>query len=244
MAATATGLIVLLNDGGGFPRLILFLLLQVHGPQNQQRLSVSQGTQVNQIALSWTPSTGATSYEIYRSVTPGTLGNYLASASSATYSYIDTTISNDAPYYYTIIPKAYNVWGPYTNQVTGWRKLSAPASFSVTMKSIVNSVGLSWTGVAYADIYNVYRSDTFGTLGSLLAQTASTSYTDATSGYIATYYYTVIPAHAGVPGFPSSQEAGQGKTPLPDQAQNVNATKGTLYTKVNVSWSAVTNATS
>ena len=34
------------------------------------------------------------------------------------------------------------------------------------------------------------------------------------------------------------------KRPLPDQAQNVNATKGTLYTKVSVNWSAVTNASS
>ena len=128
--------------------------------------------------------------------------------------------------------------------MAGWQKLSAPASLSATQGSIVSNVGLSWIGVAYAEVYDVYCSASFGSIGSWIGQTSATNYTDSTSGYGSTYYYTVVAAHGGVPGNTSSQVAGWGKVPPPDQTTGVNATQGTHYAKVTIGWSAANNATS
>ncbi len=204
-------------------------------------LSATQGTQANQISLSWTASTGATTYEIYRSTTSGNVGNLVASGLVT--SHTDVSISNGY-YYYSVIPKAHNVYGSWSNQSTGWRKIPAPASFSATQGTIVNSVDLSWASVTEASGYNIYRSATSGSLGSLLDQTSSTSYTDTTSGYSSAYYYTVKPTYGSIIGDSSAQKAGWGIVPLPDQTTGVAATKGGLYGKVKISWNSANNATS
>jgi hypothetical protein len=53
------------------------------------------------VALSWNPSTGGTSYNVYRSVVTGGPYSILASAGDLT-AYIDTTVSNGGVYYYVV----------------------------------------------------------------------------------------------------------------------------------------------
>jgi hypothetical protein len=52
------------------------------------------------VALAWTPSSGATSYNIKRSTTAG--GPYVLVAAATPPSYTDTTVSNGTTYYYVV----------------------------------------------------------------------------------------------------------------------------------------------
>ena len=53
-----------------------------------------------QISLTWTASTGATSYNVKRSTTSG--GPYTKVSSPTSPSYIDTGLTNGTPYYYVV----------------------------------------------------------------------------------------------------------------------------------------------
>jgi len=54
-----------------------------------------------QVTVSWTTVSGAASYNIYRSLTPGNEGNTVFANTSAT-SYLNTGLTNGTPYYYKV----------------------------------------------------------------------------------------------------------------------------------------------
>ena len=68
------------------------------GPAIPAALSATAGG--NQVALSWTASAGATSYNIQRSITNG--GPYTVIGTAAGASYTDSTATNGITYYYVI----------------------------------------------------------------------------------------------------------------------------------------------
>src|SRR5262249_49293323 len=55
-----------------------------------------------QISLSWTGSTGATSYNVYRATTPGGIGNTPLGTNIGSTSFADTSIAYNTTYYYEI----------------------------------------------------------------------------------------------------------------------------------------------
>ncbi len=71
-------------------------------------LTASDGTDLNSVRLTWTASSGATSYRIYRSQFQGTQGTLLIGNLTGL-SYNDTTAVPGVTYYYTLIPR--NQWG-------------------------------------------------------------------------------------------------------------------------------------
>ena len=68
------------------------------GPSIPAALSATVGD--NQVALSWTASAGATSYNIQRSLTNG--GPYSVIGTAASASYTDSTATNGITYYYVV----------------------------------------------------------------------------------------------------------------------------------------------
>ena len=68
------------------------------GPAIPAALSATAGN--NQVALSWTASTGATSYNVQRSLTNG--GPYAVIGTAVGASYTDSTATNGITYYYVI----------------------------------------------------------------------------------------------------------------------------------------------
>jgi len=63
-------------------------------------LSMAASCGNQKITVSWAAANGATSYNVYRSTTPGTAGTLVGS--SATTSYVDTTGTVGSTYYYTV----------------------------------------------------------------------------------------------------------------------------------------------
>jgi fibronectin type 3 domain-containing protein len=70
------------------------------------------------VALSWTASSSATSYEVYRGTTPGGLGAKTVIATISGTTYDDATASNGVTYYYQVVATNGNGSSPASSQVS------------------------------------------------------------------------------------------------------------------------------
>jgi len=124
-------------------------------------------------------TTPASSYNIYRSTTPGVLtaiGTAIASVTGPTTTYNDTNISNGTAYYYKVTAvfnavgatPAYETSPSYEMNVTP-SATPAPANPTGVVATGINfavaglggtpEVSIKWTAVTGATSYNIYRSN-------------------------------------------------------------------------------------
>lgn len=200
-----------------------------------------------QVSLDWTPVAGASSYNVYRSTSPGSQGSKLGSSPTA--QYIDTAVSNGTTYYYAVT--ADNAAGEGaasapSSGVTPTAPVTAPpAPTGVNAVAGNGQVSVSWTAVTGATSYNVYRSTSAAAQGANVGSSAGTGYDDATAVNGTTYYYQVTAVNAAGEGAASTQSSGATPAaPLtaPAAPASVNATDGVA--EVTVSWTAVPGAMS
>lgn len=199
------------------------------------------------VSVSWTAVAGASSYNVYRSTSAGSQGSKIGSSSIA--EYIDVTVVNGSTYFYVVT----------ANNAAGEGAPSAPSS-GVTPAVPVTAPGtptglvavagngqvtLSWTAVAGAASYNVYRSTSAGAIGAKVGSSSTTTYNDATAANGTTYYYAVAAYNAAGEGPASALSSGS--TPavpvtVPAAPTAVNAVAGNAL--VRVSWMASPTASS
>lgn len=94
----------------------------------------------NKVTLSWTKSTGATSYEVYRRSADEAVATKIATVTET--SYVDTNVTAEVPYYYYVIAKSANnnsnpqeeVWTLPTAGHTGEYQYD-DATIAITKKS-------------------------------------------------------------------------------------------------------------
>jgi hypothetical protein len=103
-----------------------------------------------QVALSWTPSVGATNYNLRRSTTSG--GSYSALGSTLATNYTDLTVTNGTPYYYLV--SAVSAAGESGNSAEASATPHAPPALSVGLGG--SQPLLSWPG--WATGYATYRA--------------------------------------------------------------------------------------
>ena len=157
-----------------------------------------------QVGLSWSASSGATSYNVKRSTTNG--GPYTTIASPTTTSYTDTGVTNGTTYYYVV--SAVNAAGESANssQVSATPQLVVPPPpTNVTATAGNGQVGLSWSASSGATSYNVKRSTTSGGPYTTIASPTTTSYTDTGVTNGTTYYYVVSAVNTAGQSANSSQ---------------------------------------
>jgi fibronectin type 3 domain-containing protein len=164
-------------------------------PAAPTALAATAGNQ--QISLSWTAGSGATSYHVKRATVSG--GPYTQVGSPAAASYTDTGLTNGTNYFYVV--SAVNASGESANssQTSG-----TPASFSPTSSvpaaptSLTATPGnqqisLTWTASSGATTYHVKRAAVSGGPYTQVAAPAGNSYinTGLTNG---TPYFYVLSA--------------------------------------------------
>ncbi len=200
-----------------------------------------------QVFLTWTGSSGATSYTIQRGTANG--GPYSPVANVSGPSYTDNLLTNGTAYYYTVL--AENSAGPSTasNQAsaTPVAASSAPATPTGLAASPASStqINLTWTTSSRAASYNLLRSTTSGgpyaTIASHLTQPNFGDY-GLTSG--TTYYYVVQAVNsAGTSGNSGQASAAPQATTPPAAPTGLTATAASS-TQINLAWSASSGATS
>ena len=142
-------------------------------------LTATAGNQ--QASLTWTASSGATSYNVKRGTASG--GPYTTVGSPAGTTYADTSLTNGTAYYYVVT--AVNATGESgnSNQATA-TPTAAPTApvppLNLTATGGNQQVSLAWTASTGATSYNVKRATTNGGPYTTVASPAGTSYTDTT----------------------------------------------------------------
>jgi fibronectin type 3 domain-containing protein len=158
------------------------------------------------VSLSWTASTGATSYHVKRSTTSG--GPYTQVAAPTTTSDTDTGLTNGTTYYYVV--SALNAAGESANSAQASATPVAPATPPAAPTGVQATAGnaqvnLIWTASTGATSYHVKRSTTSGGPFTQVVAPTITSDTDTGLTNGTTYFYVVSALNAAGESANSSQ---------------------------------------
>jgi cellulose 1,4-beta-cellobiosidase len=150
-----------------------------------------------QVSLSWTASSGATSYNVLRATTGA--GPYASIASGvAMTSYSDSTVTNGTTYYYVV--QAVNSGGASGNSNPASATPIAPPSAPTNLTAAAGNaqVSLSWSASSGATSYSVLRATANGgPYASIASGVTTTSYTDTNVTNGTSYYYVVQAVNNG-----------------------------------------------
>jgi len=221
-------------------------------PAPPQNVQASDGMYTDRIRITWSPSLGASTYEVYRSDVPG--ADYIRIAQTSATSYEDREVVRGRVYWYRV--KACNPYGcsGLSEPDSGSAALQlpgAPQNVQASDGTYSDRVRITWSAVSGAARYEVWRALTREGEYELLRDVTATSYDDTqvTAGTV--YWYKVRAWNAlgyGPFSEPDSGYAsaagggGGGGGALPGQVQNVQASDGTYLDRIRVTWSPVSGA--
>lgn len=229
------------EDGGNFN--INYMTFSYNGATEAPPAPMLQGIPGDTTAtLTWQPSPGATSYNLYRGTSSG--GETRLVGGLAATSYTDTGLSDGTTYYYEV--SASNSLGasPLSNEVPVTPIPPPPAAPSGLTAIAGNAQAtLSWNTVSAATSYNVYRGTTPGGESATPVATGVTAstYTDTGLSNGTTYYYVVAAVNLGGVSGPSNEASTTPNLPPPAPG-NLTASAGSR--QATLSWSAAAGATS
>jgi|GEM_PF-1400710 len=228
-----------LATGWGSPigsALLADLTAPVSAPTN---LAATAGNA--SVSLSWTASTNAISYSLYRSTTSGGEGaTPIASGISGT-TFNNTGLTNGTTYYYKVAAVSAGFSSAQSTEASATPVATAPIPADVTATAGVGSVSVNWTASTGATSYNVYRSTTSGGEGTTPLATGVTAipYLDSSVSNGTKYYYKVAAVNAGGTSAQSSEASA---TPLAAAAVPTGLTATAGNAQVSLAWNSSVGA--
>ncbi len=233
-------------------------------PDPVTNVSASDGTYTDRVRVTWTASTGAANYEVYRADSED--GTYARRATVTGTSYDDTGVTVGTTYWYKV--KACNTAGCSAFSVPdpgfasaggggggggggGTGQLPAqPRNVAATDGTHADKIRVTWSSVSGATSYRLYRSNdsTFDITTDRIAETTSTSFDDvhhATNNPLdlcVDYWYAVSAMNATGEGPLSVADAGYRGTRVTG-VPTVSATDGVHATKIVLTWNEIKGAT-
>ncbi|MFC5470742.1 endo-1,4-beta-xylanase [Cohnella suwonensis] len=197
-----------------------------------------------QVALSWTASSGAASYNVKRAAANGGPYTTVAAGVEAT-SYADAGLTNGTTYDYVV--SAVNGAGESANSAQASAKPSAPtvpaAPTGLTATAGNAQVALSWTVSSGATSYTVKRAPTSGgPFANVATGVTATSYTNTGLTNGTTYFYVVSAANsagesansAQVSATPSGGGGGTDTLVAQYKLNNANASDNMINATFNI----------
>jgi fibronectin type 3 domain-containing protein/regulation of enolase protein 1 (concanavalin A-like superfamily) len=192
-----------------------------------------------QLNLTWSASTGATSYTVKRSATSGGAYTTLATGVTAT-SYSDTGLTAGATWYYVV--SASNTGESVdSTEASATTLAETPSGLAATVVSS-SAIDLSWNATAGATGYDVKRSTSAGgPFDTIASAVTATAFSDSGLNAATTYHYVVAATNAAGTS-PDSASVNATTLPLPPATPaGLVATPG--IGQVSLTWSAVSGAT-
>jgi len=197
------------------------------------------------VTLSWSASTGANYYSIWRSVfvktgggSTNTLNTIILNNADTSTSYTDISPTDGTLYsYFVTATSAGGTSGPSAPMATSALPAppgTAPGSLTATPLQATNTT-LSWSAVSGAVGYVIGRSTSANGSFALLQSVTETTYTDYGVGASGTFYYKVTPVNAG------GIAANAITTTKPTPPASLAATAGNA--QITLSWPAAIGAT-
>ncbi len=205
-------------------------------------LTATGGNQ--QVVLTWTPVTGATTYNIYRgTATNGQSGTPVATNVTAA-TYTNTGLTNGTTYFYKVRAVNSAGTGPVSNEASARPAAEAPTTAPAGLTATAGNqrIVLSWQAVTGATSYTIYRGTASNGQGTTPIATNVTALTYTNTGLTngTTYFYKVAAVNTGGTG-PMSTEASTAPQTAPGRPL-ISATGGDG--RVTFTWAAVPTATS
>ena len=197
------------------------------------------------VTLTWTASTGATSYNVYRGTTAGGEGATPIVTGLASPTYSDSGLFNGTTYYYKVAAVNSTGTSGMSSEASATPQSPIPAAPTGLTATAGNaSVTLSWTASTGATSYDVYRGTTTGNESPTAIATGLTaaSYTDATATNGTTYFYKVAAVDATGNSPLSNEASATPQAPITTAPTGLTATSGNA--SVTLSWTAPTGAVS
>jgi fibronectin type 3 domain-containing protein len=226
------------NPGGEGPNSAEASAAPVAPPLAPSGLSATPGN--GQVALSWSGSSGATSYQIKRSTASG--GPYGSVGTATGTAFVDGNVANGTTYFYVV--SALNAGGesPNSNQAIA-TPLAPPAPPTGLSAQAGNArVTLSWNVTANATTYNLKRSTSSGgPYATIQAGITGTSATDSGLTNGTSYYYVVSGVDVGGEGGNSAEASA---TPVGAPAAPTGLVASGRNTQVLLTWNISTGAVS
>jgi fibronectin type 3 domain-containing protein len=191
------------------------------------------------VALTWTAPTGAVSYRILRSATPGS--GYTLVGTSGTAGYTDTSVVNGTTYYYVVTASNGTCDSVNSAEVAATPNCSPPSVPTNLKATATNAqIVLAWTpSTGGATVYQVFRSTTAGgPYATPLASPSSPGYTDTSVVNGTTYFYVVSASNGSCSSVNSAEVSAAPLCIPPSVPTGLAATAGDG--KVTLSWTAST----
>ncbi|GEM_PF-766443 len=195
----------------------------------------------SRVVLSWTASTNATAYDLYRN-------NILYASNLSGTTYTNTAVSAGTSYIYYI--KAKNSTTTQTTNSNGSQTVvatncTAPGSFSITTTPECNNgtsrIIVSWTTSANATSYDIYRNGSLyasDVIGNQFINTYITAGTSYTYSMVAKNNIGTLPNSNGTLSVIATN------CPPGTFTATATATCSGTSSAINLTWTAATNATS
>jgi fibronectin type 3 domain-containing protein/photosystem II stability/assembly factor-like uncharacterized protein len=170
-------------------------------PAPPTNISASDGTYMDKVEVTWTASTMATSYTVYRATSLSRqAGKTILGSTSELYFY-DTTAVPKTTYYYYI--KASNAYGTsdFSAYDAGYRSDGSPpipTNVAASDGTYVDRVEVTWAASLGATSYTVYRATSTNRWAkkTTLGTTTETFFNDTTASVGVTYYYYVTASNS------------------------------------------------
>jgi fibronectin type 3 domain-containing protein len=192
-----------------------------------------------QVVLSWAPSSGATSYNVYRATSSGAEGSTPVMTGLTSTSFADTGLASGVTYFYQVTALDAGGESNKSSEASGTTAATPPLGLAAS--AVGTQISLSWSPSNGATSYNIYRSMSPGGGGSTPYQVGltGTSFTDVALPSGATFYYQVTAVDAGGESG-KSNETSATLIPIPPAGVTAQGGPG----RVILSWAASSGATS
>ena len=198
-----------------------------------------------QVSLTWSVSTGATSYHVKRATVSG--GPYTQVAAPTATSFTDSGLTNGTKYFY--VASAVNSKGESANSAETSATPTAPVSVPAAPMGLAAAAGnaqvaLTWTASSGATGYHVKRATVSGGPYTQIAAPTATNFTDTGLTNGTKYFYVVSAVNSAGDSADSSEANATPVAPvtIPAVPANLMATAGNA--QVALSWNASAGATS
>ncbi|MCX6628088.1 MAG: DUF1800 family protein [Candidatus Solibacter sp.] len=230
------------NTGGASPPSSEVSAMPVPGaPPAPTNLKATPGN--SQIVLTWTASAGAVSYKVFRGTTAGGESSTPIATGVTTTTFTNTGLTNGAKYFYKVAAVNLGGTGALSNEASSVPIPPAPASpANLTAVGGDGRVTLSWTAVAGAASYNIFRGTAAGAESTTAIATGVTGATYTNTGLTngTAYFFKVAAVNAGGVSPLSNEATATPAPPAPAAPTNVKAKAGDGL--VTLTWNAVSGA--
>ena len=162
-------------------------------PKTPEMLTVETQSD-SAISISWSAAAGATHYKLYRSATSGGSFTQIGGDIAATDYVDDNDLAANTSYYYQLAACSGNGCSSRSSAVSATTAPETPETPTAATQS-ESAISISWSAVAGATHYKLYRSETSGgSFTQIGGDIAGTDYVDANDLAANTSYYYQLEA--------------------------------------------------